>query len=161
MDRAPTVHDFSAKTIDGKDRRLAEYAGKVLLVVNVASECGFTPQYEGLERLHEELAPRGFAVLAFPSNDFGGQEPGEAPQIEAFARDTYHATFPLFAKVVVKGDGAAPLFRFLAEREGPPRWNFTKYLVGKDGAVKAKYASTTKPDDSDLRRAIEAELARP
>lgn len=135
------------------------YRGKVLLIVNTASKCGFTPQYEGLEALHARLAERGFAVLGFPSNDFMGQEPGSEEEIQQFCTLTYGVRFPMFEKVVVKGDDATPLYRRLAEATGEaPGWNFHKYLVGRDGQVVASYGSRTTPDDAALVAEIERQL---
>jgi glutathione peroxidase len=147
-----TVHDFSARTIDGVERSLAEYKGKVLLVVNVASECGFTPQYKGLEELHRKFEGRGFAVLGFPCNQFGEQEPGSEEQIKSFCETRFGVSFPLFAKIEVNGPGAHPLYAFLKSSEPgllgteAIKWNFTKFLVGKDGAVLKRYAPQTKPE---------------
>jgi glutathione peroxidase len=141
------------KAANGTDTDLSAYAGKVLLIVNTASKCGFTPQYEGLEALHRQYSERGFEVLGFPCNQFGGQEPGDAAEIANFCSLTYDVTFPVFAKVDVNGDGAAPLFRHLKKAapgllgsEGI-KWNFTKFLVDRDGAVVGRYAPTTKPAD--------------
>ncbi|MEY4760810.1 MAG: hypothetical protein RLZZ200_666 [Pseudomonadota bacterium] len=145
------VHDFSARDIAGNDRSLAEYRGKVLLVVNVASRCGFTPQYAGLEALHARYRDRGFEVLGFPCNQFGAQEPGDEAEIQAFCRTTYDVHFPLFAKVEVNGDGAHPLFRHLkGERPGilgteAIKWNFTKFLVDRNGEVVRRYAPKDSP----------------
>ena len=154
-----TIHQVSVKDITGKEVALSTYKGKVLLVVNVASQCGFTPQYTGLEALHERYQSRGFAVLGFPSNDFGGQEPGTEAEIAAFGKDKYGVMFPMFSKVSTKGDTAAPLYKFLTAKHAAPKWNFYKYLVGKDGLVIDSYASTTKPDSAELASAIEAALA--
>jgi glutathione peroxidase len=140
-------------TADGATTDLSAYVGKVLLIVNVASKCGFTPQYEGLEALRRRYADRGFEVLGFPCNQFGGQEPGDAAEIANFCSLTYDVTFPVFAKVDVNGDNAAPLWRHL-KKEAPGilgsegiKWNFTKFLVGRDGKVVERYAPTTKPAD--------------
>lgn len=134
----------------------------MLLLVNVASKCGFTPQYEGLEALHERLAPRGFAVLGFPSNDFLGQEPGSEEQIQEFCRLTYGVKFPMYEKVHVKGDGATALYQRLREATGEaPGWNFHKYLVDRHGKVVASFGSRTRPDDPALLARIEALLAEP
>jgi len=147
-----SVFDFSAKTIDGKTRKLADYKGKVLLIVNTASKCGFTPQYKGLEALYKEYGKRGFAVLGFPSNQFGEQEPGPESEIAEFCEVNYGVTFPMFAKVDVNGTGAHPLFKYLtSSKKGllgsqAIKWNFTKFLVGRDGAVLKRYASTDTPD---------------
>ena len=156
----PSLHALGARTLAGDAADLAAYRGKVLLVVNTASECGYTPQYEGLEQLHEELAPKGFAVLGFPSNDFGGQEPGNAAEIQAFCTERFHVTFPLFEKVVTKaGADQSPVYAYLGEATGKlPNWNFCKYLVGADGVPLAFYSSKTKPDDAELRAAIDAAL---
>ena len=148
-----TITDLHVKAADGADVDLAAYAGKVLLIVNTASKCGFTPQYEGLEALHRRYEARGFEVLAFPCNQFGAQEPGSAEEIASFCSLTYDVTFPVFAKVEVNGDGADPLFRVL--KDAAPgllgskaiKWNFTKFLVDRSGRVIARYAPTTKPED--------------
>ena len=159
-----TIHDFTAKAITGEDVSLSDYRGKVLLVVNTASKCGFTSQYEGLEKLHEEFAPRGFAVLGFPCNQFGAQEPGDEAQIAKFCSLTYNVTFPMFAKIDVNGAGAHPVYEFLkGEKAGllgleAIKWNFTKFLVDQQGRVVERYAPTTTP--ASLRRDIETLLAR-
>ncbi|MFN3565904.1 MAG: glutathione peroxidase [Burkholderiaceae bacterium] len=158
----PTVYDFSAKTIDGKSRKLADFKGKVLLVVNTASQCGFTPQYKGLEALHQRFAKRGFAVLGFPCNQFGAQEPGAESEIAEFCETNYGVTFPLFAKIDVNGDSAHPLFKYLTSAKPgllgseAIKWNFTKFLIGRDGKVIARYAPTTKPEDiaADIEKAL-------
>lgn len=145
---------------DSAPADLAKCKGKVTLVVNVASECGYTPQYAGLQKLHDELAGRGFAVLGFPSNDFGAQEPGDASQIRQFCTAKYKVTFPLFAKLQTKaGEGQSPVYAWLQKQTGKlPNWNFCKYLVGKDGKVIAFYPSKVTPDDKELRAAIDAAL---
>ncbi|MFT4257777.1 MAG: glutathione peroxidase [Pseudoxanthomonas sp.] len=136
------------------------YGGKVLLVVNTASKCGFTPQYDGLEALHQQYAARGFAVLGFPSNDFKGQEPGSEEQIQAFCTLTYGVKFPMFEKVHVIGAEATPLYKALKAATGvEPGWNFHKYLIGRDGKVLAQFPSKVKPDDPQLVAAIESALA--
>jgi glutathione peroxidase len=154
------LYALSTTTLDGKPVDLSAYDGKVTLVVNVASECGFTPQYAGLQALHEELEGRGFAVLGFPSNEFGGQEPGSPEQIREFCSSRFGVTFPMFAKCEVKpGTGQSPVYGFLQEQTGEvPSWNFCKYLVGRDGVVIAFYGSRTAPDAADLRAAIEKAL---
>jgi glutathione peroxidase len=158
-----TVHEFSARTIEGAQKSLADYKGKVLLVVNVASECGFTPQYQGLEELHRKFKDRGFAVLGFPCNQFGAQEPGSEAQIKAFCETRFAVTFPLFAKIEVNGPGTHPLYDFLKSSEPgllgteAIKWNFTKFLVGKDGKVLKRYAPQTKPEA--IAGDIEAALA--
>ncbi|MBL8862534.1 MAG: glutathione peroxidase [Planctomycetes bacterium] len=158
--RAQTLHAFQVEGIDGRPRDLAAWKGKVVLVVNTASECGFTSQYEGLQKLQERYGARGFDVLAFPSNDFGGQEPGTSAQIAQFCSTSFGTTFPLFAKVAVKsGTDQAPLYRWLGESTGKlPGWNFGKYLIGKDGQPIAFWPSTTKPEDGAITSAIEQAL---
>jgi glutathione peroxidase len=159
-----SVYDFSAQTIDGKTRTLADFKGKVLLVVNTASKCGFTPQYKGLEALHKKYSGRGFAVLGFPSNQFGQQEPGPDTEIAEFCEMNFGVTFPMFSKVDVKGPNAHPLYKYLtSEKKGllgseGIKWNFTKFLIGKDGAVIDRYAPTTKPEEleKDVERALAA-----
>ncbi len=137
-----------------------QYGGKVLLVVNTASKCGFTPQYEGLEALQKKYAARGFSVLGFPSNDFKGQEPGSEAQIQEFCTLTYGVKFPMFQKVEVTGDNATPLYKQLTAATGvAPGWNFHKYLVSRDGRVVAQFPSKVKPDDAELVKAIEHELS--
>ena len=155
-----SFYDLATRTLDGKPQALSAYAGKVLLVVNTASECGFTPQYAGLEKLHEEYAPKGFAVLGFPSNDFGGQEPGTPEQIATFCSTRYDVKFPLFEKVETKGPGQSPVYAFLTKQHGEPRWNFHKYLVGKDGEVAAAFSSKVTPESAELRSAIDQALAK-
>ena len=151
--------DLKAKTLRGVEAPLADYKGKVALVVNVASECGFTPQYEGLERLHEAYKDRGLAVLGFPCNQFGGQEPGGAEQIEQFCTVKFGVKFPLFEKVDVKGARQSPVYAFLAAGHGEPKWNFHKYLVGRDGRVIGAFPSSVEPESSELKAAIETALA--
>ncbi|HVO29318.1 MAG TPA: glutathione peroxidase, partial [bacterium] len=124
-----SFHDLTANSLDGKPVKMSDYKGKVLLVVNTASECGFTPQYAGLEKLYEDYKDRGVVVLGFPSNDFGGQEPGTPAQIRAFCDTKYHVQFPLFEKVKTKGAGQSPVYAFLTKGHGEPKWNFHKYLV--------------------------------
>ncbi|MCE9635449.1 MAG: glutathione peroxidase [Planctomycetes bacterium] len=158
----PTLYDLKTTALAGGAADLAQYRGKVTLVVNVASECGLTPQYEGLQKLHEALSAKGFSVLGFPSNEFGGQEPGTAAQIQTFCTSKYAVTFPMFSKVEVKnGPGQDPVYQYLTTATGKePGWNFAKYLVAKDGHVVAFFNSMTKPDDAGLRKAIDAELAK-
>jgi glutathione peroxidase len=159
-----SVHDFTAKSLSGEDVSFADYRGKVLLIVNTASKCGFTPQYAGLEKLHEELSPRGFAVLGFPCNQFGQQEPGDAQEIQKFCSLSYNVTFPMFAKIDVNGANAHPLYEFLkSEKSGllgieAIKWNFSKFLVDQQGRVVERYAPTTTP--ASLKGDIEALLAR-
>ena len=156
------ITDIPVTAADGTQTTLADQAGKVLLIVNVASKCGFTPQYEGLEDLHRRFAGRGFAVLGFPCNQFGAQEPGDAEEIANFCSLTYDVTFPIFAKIDVNGADAAPLYRYLKSAapgllgtEGV-KWNFTKFLVDRDGKVVERYAPQTKPADiaADIERLL-------
>jgi glutathione peroxidase len=157
---AGSFYDLKTTSLDGKPADLGAYKGKVTLVVNVASKCGYTPQYDGLEKLHAELASKGFAVLGFPSNDFGGQEPGTAEEIQQFCKLTYGVTFPMFEKSVTKaGPGQSPIYAYLGQTGNLPAWNFSKYLVGKDGKVIAFYPSKVKPDAPELRDAIAKALA--
>ena len=155
---AHSVFEFSPKLLDGKPQSLATYKGKVLLVVNTASQCRYTPQYDGLEKLYQAYRERGFVILGFPSNDFRGKEPGTASEIGAFCRTRYGVTFPLFDKVNTIEPDASPLYRFLAQKHGPPQWNFHKYLIGKDGQVLQAFKSEVTPDTAALRSAIEAAL---
>jgi glutathione peroxidase len=156
---ADSLYALTVTTLEGKELPLSTFQGKVTLVVNVASECGFTPQYAGLQKLHAELADRGFSVLGFPSNEFGGQEPGDAAGIRKFCDSRYGVTFPLFAKVVTQaGADQSPVYALLTKGRPAPSWNFCKYLVGKDGKVIAFYESAVTPVDPGLRRAIEAAL---
>jgi glutathione peroxidase len=155
------VHDFTAKSLAGEDVPLKQFAGKVLLIVNTASKCGFTPQYRGLEALHRELSSRDFAVLGFPCNQFGGQEPGDAGEIEQFCASQYNVSFPMFAKVDVNGASAHPLYKYLkSEKSGllgsSIKWNFTKFLVDRAGKVVARFAPTATP--AALKQDIEALL---
>ena len=156
-----SAYDFQFTSIDGKPLKLSDFAGKAVLVVNTASACGFTPQYKGLEAVHREFAPRGFAVLGFPCNQFGNQEPGNAAQIEQFCSRNYAVSFPMFAKIDVNGSNAHPLFKYLTNARsgllGPSiKWNFTKFLVDRSGKVVARYMPTVTPES--LRREIEALL---
>ena len=155
------IYDFTATSLAGEPVPLQRYEGQVLLIVNTASACGFTPQYKGLEALQGELGPRGFSVLGFPCNQFGGQEPGDARQIEQFCSTNYAISFPMFGKVEVNGAGAHPLYQYLkSEKSGllgsSIKWNFTKFLVDRSGKVVARHAPTTTPES--LRKEIEALL---
>ena len=157
---AGSLYDLKVVTLDGRPADLSAYKGKVTLVVNVASQCGYTPQYAGLEKLYRELAPKGVAILGFPSNDFGGQEPGTGEQIGQFCQKNYGVTFPMFAKVVTKaGPEQSPVYAFLGESGMLPQWNFSKYVVDKDGKVEAFFPSRVAPDAPELRAAIEKALA--
>jgi len=156
------VFDFQATALDGKPVDLAQYRGKVLLIVNTASKCGFTPQYQGLETVYRELRGRGLEVLGFPCNQFGAQEPGTEEEIGAFCEKNYGVSFPMFAKVDVNGDDAHPLWKYL-KGEAPGvlgtegiKWNFTKFLIGRDGQVAKRYAPTTKPEEiaDDIERLL-------
>jgi len=156
-----SFYDLKTTTLVGnKPASLGDYRGKVTLVVNVASYCGYTPQYKGLEALHRELSGKGFAVLGFPSNDFGEQEPGSGEEIARFCKLTYDVTFPMFAKVETKGPDQSPIYRYLGSSGHLPEWNFAKYLIGKDGKVIAFYPSDVTPESRELRTAINQALAR-
>ena len=162
MTTPQTIADFTARLPNGEDVSLADKLGKMLLVVNTASKCGFTPQYDGLESLWREYGSRGFEVLAFPCNQFGGQEPGSADEIESFCKVNFGLSFPLFAKIDVNGDDATPLYQWL-KSEAPGvvgtkaiKWNFTKFLIGRDGKVVRRYGSMDKP--ASIARDIEALL---
>jgi glutathione peroxidase len=158
---AGSLYDLNVARLSGETAELSSFKGKVTLVVNVASQCGFTPQYAGLEALYRELAPKGFAILGFPSNDFGGQEPGSAEEIGQFCQKNYGVTFPMFAKVVTKaGPDQSPVYAFLGESGSLPQWNFSKYIVDKDGKVAAFFPSRVAPDAPELRAAIEKALAQ-
>jgi glutathione peroxidase len=157
-----TVYDFSATTITGDDRKLADYRDKLLLIVNVASKCGFTPQYAGLEKLWRDHKDDGLVVLGFPCDQFGHQEPGDEKEIADFCSLTYDVTFPMFGKIEVNGSGAHPLYKWLKDEQGgllggAIKWNFTKFLVGRDGTVLDRFAPTTTPES--LEPKITAALA--
>lgn len=158
-----SIADFSAETLTGDERALADYLGSVVLVVNTASKCGFTPQYKGLEGLYEKYAADGLVVLGFPCNQFGHQEPGTADEIGAFCEQNYGVSFPMFAKIDVNGSDAHPLYSWLREEKGGVlgdaiKWNFTKFLVGRDGQVIKRYAPTTEPGkiSADIEKALRA-----
>jgi glutathione peroxidase len=161
---AGSIYDFSMKTIEGAPKSLADYRGKALLIVNVASQCGLTPQYRGLEELHESYKAKGLAVLGFPANEFGAQEPGTNEEIQQFCSTRYAVKFDMFAKVKVKGAGIDPLFEYLTgERTNPGfsgeiKWNFNKFLVGKDGRVLARFEPKVEPTSAEVRQAIEKAL---
>jgi glutathione peroxidase len=161
MDGMTTLFDFTASTISGEQRSLADYAGRVVLVVNTASECGLTPQFAGLEELYQDLRDEGFVVLGFPCNQFGAQDPGSDEEIGQFCQVNFGVTFPMFAKVEVNGDDTHPLFQWLKEEKrgllgGKIKWNFTKFLIGRDGEVIKRYAPTTEPAAiaDDVRAAL-------
>jgi glutathione peroxidase len=156
-----SIHDFTAKSLAGEDVPLKRFEGQVLLIVNTASACGFTPQYHGLEALHQAFAPRGFSVLGFPCNQFGGQEPGNAAEIAKFCESNYAISFPMFAKIDVNGSNADPLFGYLKNAKSgllgsSIKWNFTKFLVDRSGRVVARHAPTARPEG--LKKEIEALL---
>jgi glutathione peroxidase len=155
-----SFYALAATTLSGQPAPLSQYAGKVSLVVNVASQCGYTPQYDGLEKLWREYGPKGLIVMGFPSNEFGGQEPGSPEEIASFCRLNYGVDFPMFEKVRTKpGAGQSPVYAFLTAGGSVPSWNFGKFLVGKDGAVKGFFPSSVAPDSAALRQAIDAALA--
>ena len=158
-----SIADFSAETLTGEQRALADYKGSVVLVVNTASKCGFTPQYTGLEKLYEDYAGQGLVVLGFPCNQFGHQEPGGEDEIGAFCEKNYGVTFPMFAKIDVNGSDAHPLYKWLRGEKGgllgdAIKWNFTKFLIGRDGQVIKRYAPTTEPSKiaADIEKALQA-----
>ena len=159
-----SVHDFKVKTIDGKEASLSDYKGKALLIVNTASECGYTPQYAGLEALYEKYKARGFTVLGFPSNDFGAQEPGTNAEIKKFCELRYKTTFPLFSKIPVKGPDADPLYKYLTglpgKQGGAVTWNFNKFLVSPDGKVIEHFDSRVEPMSPELTSKLEQTLPK-
>jgi glutathione peroxidase len=156
------IYDIAVRTIEGQEQKLDAYAGKALLIVNVASRCGFTPQYTGLEALYRKHREQGFAVLGFPCDQFGHQEPGDEAEIRNFCSTNYQVSFPMFAKIEVNGAGAHPLYQFLKQERpgllgtGAIKWNFTKFLVGRDGTVLRRYAPTDKPEslEADVAAAL-------
>ena len=154
-----SFYALSTTKLSGEPVGLKEYEGKVALVVNTASKCGFTPQYKGLQALYSELSARGFVILGFPSNDFGGQEPGTSEEIKQFCELNYKVTFPMFSKVVTKaGPDQSPIYSWLGQTGNLPKWNFSKYLIGKDGKVVAFFPSNVTPESPELRQAIEGAL---
>ena len=161
---AALIYGFEMEDIDGNPVKLAQYKGKVLLIVNVASKCGYTPQYAGLEALYEKYRDRGFAVLGFPANNFGSQEPGSNEDIKQFCTVNYHVTFPMFSKISVKGDDKHPLYQYLTGSEqgrqfgGEIKWNFNKFLIDRDGEIIAVYGSKTEPQSPELTGRIESAL---
>jgi len=157
---AENVYDFTLPSIDGEATSLASYKGKVILLVNVASRCGFTPQYSALESIYEKYKDQGFVILGFPANNFGGQEPGTNAEIKSFCTLKYNVTFPMFAKVSVKGADCTPLYQYLTQQANPSlagdiKWNFTKFLVDRSGKVVARFESPVKPDSPEVTAAIE------
>ncbi len=159
--------DFTVKTIDGDTKNLADYKGHVVMIVNVASKCGNTPQYAPLESLYEKYKDQGFVVIGFPANNFGKQEPGTEAQIKEFCTATYHVAFPMMAKISVKGDDKAPLYQYLTDKSkagefgGEIEWNFAKFLIGRDGKIISRIGAKTKPDDAKVVASIEEALKAP
>jgi glutathione peroxidase len=157
-DPVSSLYDLKVNSLDGKPVDLAQYKGHVVLVVNVASKCGFTPQYAGLEKLYLNYKDKGFSILGFPANDFGHQEPGTPAEIEAFCTSKYSVTFPMFEKVVTKGAGQSAVYQFLTTGFPAPTWNFCKYLIDPSGKVLQEFPSKVKPDDKQLTDAIDTAL---
>lgn len=162
----PAALNFKMKSLEGKTVDLSKYKGKVVLIVNVASQCGNTPQYAGLEELHEKYADQGLAVLGFPANEFGAQEPGSDAEIGEFCEKNYGVKFDMFSKVVVKGEGQCPLYKFLTSKQTDPKfagdvtWNFEKFLIGRDGKVAARFAPKVNPESEEVVSVIEEQLAK-
>ena len=160
--KGDSIHQFDARRLSGQEESLGEYRGEVLLIVNTASKCGYTPQYDGLQELHSRYGERGFSVLGFPSNDFGAQEPGTDAEIGSFCKRNYGVNFPMFSKIKVRGDGQHPLYGYLTSLPeplgGPVKWNFQKYLVDRSGQVVARYYSATEPLSPELIASIETLL---
>lgn len=162
--KAKSVLDFKMKDIDGKEVKLKKYKGDVLLIVNTASKCGYTPQYEGLQKIYDQYKAQGFEILGFPANNFGGQEPGTESEIKEFCETKYKVTFPMFAKISVKGEDQNPLYKFLTDKETNPdfagdiSWNFNKFLVDRRGKVVARFTSKDKPDGEAITAAVEKYL---
>lgn len=160
-----SVYDFKMKDIDGKDVKLKQYKGKVVMIVNTASKCGYTPQYEGLEAIYKKYKDQGFVVLGFPANNFRGQEPGTDKEIKEFCTLKYNVSFPMFSKISVKGDDQHPLYKYLTDKATNPEfggditWNFNKFLIGKDGKIIARYETKMKPDDATVTAEIEKQIA--
>lgn len=158
-----SIYEFAKNNIDGKPVKLEKYKGKVLLVVNVASKCGLTKQYEGLQALYKDYKGKGFEVLGFPANEFGGQEPGTNAVIKEFCTSKFNVTFPMFEKIVVKGEGIDPMYKWLIESSDRPKddieWNFAKFLIGKDGKVIHRFKPQETPDSPEVKKAIEEALA--
>ncbi len=164
--KAKSVLDFKMKNIEGKDVKLSKYKGKVILLVNTASKCGYTPQYEGLQKIYDKYKDQGFIILGFPANNFGAQEPGSNEEIKEFCTMKYKVTFPIFAKISVKGDDIDPLYSFLTSKETNPvfggdiTWNFNKFLVGANGKLLARFSSKDKPEGETVTKAIEEALPK-
>jgi len=163
-DKMNSIYDFSLKDIDHKQVSLSQYRGKVVMIVNVASRCGFTPQYEGLQKLFLKYKDQGFVILGFPANNFGGQEPGSDEEIKTFCSAKYSVTFPIFSKISVKGDDIHPLYKLLTSKDTDPefggdiKWNFSKFLLDKDGKVIARFEPAVKPDSDQVIQAVEKAL---
>lgn len=163
-DAPKSVHDIAVKTIDGQDVTLGQFKGKVLLLVNTASQCGYTPQYEGMQSIYQKYKDQGFEVLAFPANEFGGQEPGSNDEIKTFCTTRYRTTFPLFAKIVVNGKDKHPLYQYLTDKQTNPKfagdipWNFTKFLVDRNGQIIGRFEPKDAPESAPVTQAIEAAL---
>jgi len=161
-----SVYDFAAETIEGDTISLSQFRGKVLLIVNVASKCGFTPQYEGLQKLYEHYGNQGFAVLGFPANNFANQEPGTDKEIQEFCTTNYGVTFPMFSKISVKGEDQHPLYRYLTSKSTNPEfsgeitWNFNKFLIGAEGEIQNRFASNDRPQSEKVVSAVEGELGQ-
>ncbi len=155
---ADNIYEFTMQSIDGQPTPLSSYKGKVVLAVNVASQCGYTPQYAGLEALYQKYKSKGLVIVGFPANNFGAQEPGTNDEIKAFCDRKYHVTFPMFSKISVKGSDQAPLYQYLTQKGGEVKWNFAKFLVGKNGQVIRKFDSAVEPNSEELTKAIEAAL---
>lgn len=164
--KVPAVLNFKMKGLDGKDVDLSKYQGKVVLFVNVASYCGNTPQYKGLQALHEKYGKEGLVVIGVPANEFGKQEPGSDAEIVKFCSTKYNVSFPMLSKVVVKGEGQVPLYKFLTEKETNPKfsgqisWNFTKFLINRHGEIVNRFEPRVDPESAEIKTAIEAELAK-
>src|SRR5262245_31342870 len=164
--KVPAVLNFKMKSLDGQDVELSKYQGKVVLIVNVASQCGYTPQYKGLESLHEKYGKDGLVVLGVPANEFGKQEPGSNDDIAKFCKSKYDVKFDMLAKVVVKGKDQVPLYKHLTSKDTNPKfggdikWNFTKFLIARNGDIVARYEPAVEPESKDVSKAIEAELAK-
>ena len=164
--KVPAALDFKMKDIDGKDVDLSKYQGKVVLFVNVASQCGYTPQYKGLQALHEKYGKEGLAIVGVPANEFGQQEPGSNDEIKKFCSTKYNVSFDMLGKVVVKGNGQAPLYAFLTSKKTDPnyggdvKWNFTKFLIGRNGEIAGRFEPKVSPDSAELQQAIETELGK-
>ena len=155
---ASSVYEFTMNSIDGQPLPLANFKGKVLLIVNVASFCGFTPQYEGLEAVYEKYKDQGFVIAGFPANNFGAQEPGTNEEIKTFCTRKYNVKFPIYSKISVVGPDKAPLYQFLTATGGEIKWNFTKFLIDRNGRVIARFESPVKPDSAEVISAIEKAL---